>query len=724
MLLSSFLLEIGTEELPADFARLALPQLEGLVLNDFARLRLSHGACFCGTSPRRISLLVENMADSAEDLEELRKGPSAEQAFKDAKPTRAAIGFAKSLGLVAEDLEIKDTDKGAFVFAKVTQLGANTKDILQTQIPLWISGIQGRRFMRWGEGERRFSRPIRWIVAMLDEEIIPVTLTDTDPVISSGNTSRGNRLYSNHVKINSAKSYIEELRKSGVVVDRKERGEMINNMINSTSKTLNAWPDLPSELSEELTDLVEQPMLVQGSIDNKYLDLPPEVISTVMKVHQRYVPLYKNDASFDDLLLNSRATLLPKFLCITNSLSSSSEQVKIGNERVLKARLADAEFFINTDRSIISSQRKEQLAFVTFAEGLGSLLDRVRRMEWLVDILVKYFNSKEINLVDLTRSTTLCKHDLVSQIIFEFPELQGIMGGKYLLLEGENKDVALAVSEHYLPKGSSDSLPKSINGSLLSIVDRVELLLSIFSKGERPSGSSDPYALRRAANGTLQIIWSKGWRFDLYNFLEEGTIYWSKLFPDFNIDSNKLFDDLCCFFRQRIISLLEEKEYDFDLIQSVAGPSTPIRKLLADPLDVIDRIELLSEMRAEGKLSLVQSVVTRASRLAVNAGISTTILTPESVIDPSLFEKETEQGVLELLLLIAPIINKQPSSINYYDLVETLASGQEKLALFFDGDQSVMVMVDDKNVQANRLNLLAILTNQASILADFTVING
>ncbi len=715
----NFLLEIGTEELPADFARLVLPQLEEFVRSDLAQLRVSYGSISCNSTPRRIALLIRNLATSAEDHNDLRKGPPAEKAFNDGSPTSAAVGFAKRLGIPIEDLLIKDTEKGSFVFANIKQVGARTSEILKKQIPSWVNSLQGRRFMRWGQGQMRFSRPIRWLVAILDQELIPVALNGTDPQIFSSKNSRGHRLYEGLISIPSADAYEKTLSSSGVIVNRDERATFIKDQIDRAAKALNAKPDLPKSLFEELIDLVESPVLIEGSIPEKYLDLPPEVLSTVMRAHQRYVPLYVDNYSKDQLVENSRNVLLPKFLCIGNGLSSSINKVRLGNERVLKARLSDAEFFINLDRSKKSSERTQELSTVTFAEGLGSLLDRVDRIKWLVDSLIGQLHVDKDSGANLLKAASLCKHDLVSHMVGEFPELEGVIGGKYLLMEGEDKAVALAVAEHYLPRGTNDSLPSSQAGSILAVAERIELLVSIFSRGGRSSGSSDPYGLRRAANGILQIVWENNWKLDLDTILKKSIQYWNKLFPDFENDQLKLYNSLTEFFRQRIIKLLEDFKIDFDIVQAVAGNSISPSRILSDPEDVRVRAELLLEMRRNGKLSDLQAVVTRASRLAEKGDLPKCSLRPLEVIDLELFEKECERKMLNVLVTLEPIATNV-SGVCYEDLAEGLSSGSDALASFFDGEGSVMVMSDDINIRSNRLKLLGVLRNQASILADFS----
>ncbi|CAI8162103.1 MAG: Glycine--tRNA ligase beta subunit [Prochlorococcus marinus str. MIT 9215] len=721
--MSSFLLEIGTEELPADFARLALPQLARMVQGDLAERRLQHGKIQCSSTPRRLVLQVDDLALDAEDLEEERKGPPAGKAFKDGEPTQAALGFAKRCGLQPDALEVRDTPKGPFVFAKVLESGRPALELLAEQIPQWIGNLQGRRFMRWGSGERRFSRPIRWLVALLDQQVIPVCLEGCEPEVRSGNISRGHRLDDGFLTIPSAETYLKTMSDAGVEVDRQKRLEFIRRAVDQAAGELEARPDLPEALVDELTDLVEAPLLIEASIAAEYLDLPAEVLSTVMRVHQRYVPLYRLDAVNDPLALDAKSSLLPRFLCIGNGRVEASEIVRRGNERVLNARLADAEFFVDADRAVSSIDRRDQLARVTFADGLGSLLDRVERIEWLVDLLSKQLNLDENQADHARRAAHLCKHDLVSQMVGEFPELQGVIGGKYLLAEGEPREVALAVLEHYLPRGAGDALPDSNPGALLALAERIELLLSIYAKGERPSGSSDPYALRRAGNGLLQILWSKGWRLNLLSLLEKSCSHWAELLQQFEINPIDLAAELGEFSRQRILSLLEEAGVDLDLCQAVAGETVLIDRLLADPADARMRADLLVNMRSTGELLAVQAVVTRAARLAEKGDLPANVLSPADVVDPGLFEKPSEAEMLKVLMSLEPIAQGS-SPDRYTQLAKGLTAGSDALAAFFDGDQSVMVMAEDIAVRTNRLNLLGVLRNQAGVLADFSLING
>ncbi|MFM7550013.1 MAG: glycine--tRNA ligase subunit beta [Cyanobacteriota bacterium] len=721
--MSTFLLEIGTEELPADFARLALPQLEQLVRRDLAEARLSHGAIQVTSTPRRLALSVEQLPESQPELQEERKGPPAGQAFLDGTPSQAAIGFARRCGVEPAALEVRDTPRGPFVFATVREPGQATGAVLARLIPTWLAGLQGRRFMRWGEGESRFSRPVRWLVALLDAAVVPVTLEGCDPPVEAGRSSRGHRLVGDAVTLADAASYAQALAAAGVQVNRLERRGAILRAVEQAAEALGAQPDLPEELVEELTDLVEAPLLLAGAVADTYLSLPAEVLSTVMRTHQRYVPLYRRGSVVDPLALEARDTLLPRFLCVANGLPGAADTVRRGNERVLKARLADAEFFVRADRGVASIDRRDLLSRVTFAEGLGSLRDRVERLEWCTDVLLQILPLADGVADHARRAAHLCKHDLVSQMVGEFPELQGVMGGKYLLAEGEPRPVALAVLEHYLPRGAGDALPDSQAGAVVALAERLELLLSIYAKGERPSGSSDPYALRRAGNGVLQILWHHGWSLDLPAFIQRAAAHWAGLLPHLPVKDQALAGELLEFLRQRLVSLLEEQGVAVDLVQAVAGDSVPPERVLADPADARRRVDLLVALRHGGELGEVQAVVTRAARLAEKAELNPGVLSPDAVVDPVLFEQPSEAAMLAVLQRLEPIASGSDPE-RYGQLALALAGSATTLAAFFDGEQSVMVMAEDAATRRNRLNLLAVLRNQASVLADFSRISS
>ena len=723
--MASFLLEIGTEELPADFAGSALGQLEQLVRRDLAEARLSSSAIHIHGTPRRLALQLEGLPQRQPDRSEERKGPPAQQAFRDGKPTAAAEGFARRCGIAPAELEVRDTDKGPFVFARTLDPGRASSEVLTELAPTWIWSLQGRRFMRWGDGGSRFSRPIRWLVALFDTEVVPIELADCDPPVRSDRFSRGHRLRPEPLPIPSAGVYIATLAQADVQVERSARAASIRADLEAAAAAAEARADLPDSLFEELVDLVESPRLIEGAIEARFLALPPEVLSTVMRSHQRYVPLLHQDAPNDPLALGAKGQLLPRFLCISNGRAEAAATIQRGNERVLRARLADAEFFLAADRATASIDRRDQLARVTFAEGLGSLRERVERLEWCTEVLLEQLNpwpsttSSQLHN-HARRASNLCKHDLVSQMVGEFPELQGIMGAKYLLAEGEPREVALAVLEHYLPRGAGDALPSTEAGAVVALAERLELLLSIYAKGERPTGSSDPYALRRAGNGLLQILWDRRWSLDLVALLNRCCGHWAALFPEFAIDGPALANELAEFLRQRLVSLLEDEfPGDGDIVQAVAGEGLALERVLADPSDARRRALLLVDLSLEGELAAVQAVVQRASRLAEKGTLPESVCSPEGVVDPVLFEKNSEAEMLQAVQALAPFATGTDPN-RYSQLAKGLAANAPTLESFFDGSDSVLVMADDPAVRTNRLNLLAVLRNQASVLADFT----
>ncbi len=716
-----FLLEIGTEELPADFARLALPQLEDQVRKDLLRSSLSVDRLQVTSTPRRLAVLVEGLPARQADLEEVHKGPPAQQAFRDGVPTPAAVGFARRCGLPVEQLEVRETPKGPFVFGCTRQPGRATAEVLAELIPGWIWGLQGRRFMRWGEGESRFSRPVRWLVALLDEDIIPVELPGCDPPIRSGRISRGHRLNPDPVEIPAAASYISRLAAENVQVDRLSRASQIRTLLEEAAERSGAYLDLPDGLFEELVDLVEDPRVIEGAIEPSFLSLPPEVLSTVMRAHQRYVPLLSPEALRDPLALSAERVLMPIFLCVSNGHSGSETTVRRGNERVLRARLADAAFFLRADHEVLSIDRREALNRVTFVEGLGSLRDRTERLEWCTDVLLEALELQPEAAHAARRASHLSKHDLVSQMVGEFPELQGIMGAKYLLAEGEGRDVALAVLEHYLPRGPGDAMPESIPGAVVSLAERLELLFSIFAWGDRPTGSSDPYGLRRAANGVLQVIWHQKWSINLHMILVRLSKEWQKIFPDLKIKPDVLSDVLIEYFQQRWMSLLEEEGLNPDIAQAIASSVKNGYSVLLNPCEARERARFLQTLRNEGRLLAIQSVVQRASRLAEKGELGRDLLRPSLAVDPGLFVSPSEAAMFAVLEALAPIAETRG---NYHELANCLHDSSNILDAFFDGSDSVLVMCDDLALRRNRLNLLSILRNQANCLADFSILDN
>ena len=425
--MSKYLLEIGTEELPANFSHSVIEQLKSLIEFEFEKKLIRYNFISCTSTPRRIVLFLDGLVDFSDDKTVIRKGPKATSAFLNGAPTNAAIGFANSLGIGPDDLEIKKTEKGDFVFGKKIEKGESTRSSLSLIIPKLIKNLQGPRFMKWGHGSFKFSRPIRWFVSLYNDEILDFVFDECDPKVEISNKSYTHRLFNKVIKIDSPDNYFELMANSGVLVKREERKEKILNLINQETKLLNLNPDLSEDLLNELTDLVEYPNLIKGNFDEEFLSLPVEVLSTVMKSHQRYIPLLKKNIIFSKLQLSSEKIISTKFFVISNGLEDSNKSISSGNEKVLKARFSDAKFFVESDKKVSSDKRNEKLKSVTYLKGMGNVFERVERIEVIAEKITKSLNDQSIDIKKIKEAARYCKNDLCSEIVFEFPELQGIM---------------------------------------------------------------------------------------------------------------------------------------------------------------------------------------------------------------------------------------------------------------------------------------------------------
>ena len=726
--MASLLLEIGTEELPAAFCPAALAQLGQRITDSLQTWHFDALPWQGFATPRRLGVLVRDLPPRQKDLVKEHKGPSVGQAFRHGQPTPAAQGFARRWGLAVKDLTIRATPKGEFVFAEVTQSGQATETLLREAIPGWIGAIQGKRLMRWGTGTQRFSRPIRWLVALLDDELLPVRLEQTSPVVTAQVNSYGPRRgwRCDPLPLATAEAYETSLHKAGIIANRQQRQEHIRRLIESKAAELGAVPQLKPALLEELTDLVEAPGLIVGRMEERFLSLPAEVSAMEMVTHQRYVPLFQAPAN--PLALDAHGVLDPHFLAVTNASPLADEAlITQGNERVLRARLADGAFFYDQDRSQPLEDYLPRLEGVTFAVGLGSLRDRtdrlVRQAQAVAMVLRQQNGALQLDQQALSRAALLCKADLVTQMVGEFPELQGVMGAKYAMASGESSQVAEAIRQHYLPGGADDPLPTSEMGRALALSERLELLVSIFATGQRPSGSSDPFALRRAGNGLLHILVDCGWSLNLVTLLEAACSQAAKDFANLTVDPAALLADLLAFLQQRLRTLLAELELDYDIIDAVAAEAQEPVALLRDPVDVVCRGRLLQRLRDCGELAPIQAVVQRAARLAEKGDLQRQQCNPKDCVDATLFSSPVEGTVLASLDALAPLSRARDQQ-GYERLLVGLGMLAPQLQAFFDGEDSVMVMAPDPEVRRNRLNLLAVLRNQALVIADFSRLSG
>ncbi len=720
--MSKYLLEIGTEELPAKFSYSVLEQFKSLIEFELDKKLIKFDNIVVTSTPRRIVLLLEGLVDYAEDKIIVRKGPKANSAYLNGSPTNAALGFANSLGIDVSELEIKSTEKGDFVFGKKIEKGQSTRISLSEIIPKVVKSLQGPRFMKWGAGNIKFSRPIRWIASLYNNEILDFAFDECDPKIQISNKSKSHRLLNEVIEVKHVDNFFELLKQKRVLVKRNERKEKIENLINQTSQSLSLNPDLSEVLLNELIDLVEWPELIVGKFSEEFLDLPLEVLSTVMKSHQRYVPLLLKNNSFSKLDLSSEKNISTNFLVISNGLEESNKNIAKGNEKVLRARFSDAKFFVESDKKVASIERNEKLKYVSYLKGLGNIFQRVERIEEVAKKILKFLKDKSLEEKKIIEAAKYCKNDLCSEIVFEFPELQGIMGGKYLKYEGFSEDVCLAVAEHYLPSFYKDALPSTKYGAIVSIADKVETLISIFISGKRPSGSSDPYALRRNLNGVIKIIWNYELDLPLDELFYEFIDLWKITFPNLNFSREVVFNDLIKFLVQRIVSHLEEISLSKDLINAVCSSDELSQKRILNIIDLKNRIKSIVDFKENKNFVAIQKVIIRVSKLANNSDLSTDVLSTRDYLNTKLFEKECEFKVFEFIRELEKLF-----SLGYCNYLEVLNLFEINLSIIedlFDNEKGVLIMSDDLRIRNNRLNLLSLIRNYSLKIADFTLLNS
>ncbi len=720
--MSKYLLEIGTEELPAKFSHSVLEQFKSLLEFELDKKLIKCDDIVVTSTPRRIVLLLEGLVDYAEDKIIVRKGPKANSAYLNGSPTNAALGFANSLGIDVGELEIKSTEKGDFIFGKKIEKGQSTRISLSSIIPKVVKSLQGPRFMKWGAGNLKFSRPIRWIVSLYNDEILDFGFDECDPKIQISNKSKSHRLLNEVFEVQHVDNFFEILKQNRVLVKRDERKEKIENLINQTSQSLNLNPDLSEVLLNELIDLVEWPDLIVGKFSEEFLDLPLEVLSTVMKSHQRYVPLLLKNNSFSKLDLSSEKNISTNFLVISNGLEVSNKNIAKGNEKVLRARFSDAKFFVESDKKVASIERNEKLKSVSYLKGFGNIFQRVERIEEVTKKILKFLKDNSLEEKKIIEAAKYCKNDLCSEIVFEFPELQGIMGGKYLKYEGFSEDVCLAVAEHYLPSFYKDALPSTKYGAIVSIADKVETLISIFISGKRPSGSSDPYALRRNLNGVIKIIWDYELDLPLDKLFNELIDFWEMAFPNLNFTRETVFNDINEFLVQRIVSHLEEKLLSKELIKAVCSSDELSQKRVLNIVDLKKRIKSIMNFYEKENFIEIQKVITRVSKLAKNSDLSTDVLSARDYVNTKLFEKDCELKVFEFIRELEKLFSE--GYCNYLELLNLFEINVNTIEDLFDNEKGVLIMSEDLKIRNNRLNLLSLIRNYSLKIADFTLLNS
>jgi len=677
------LFEIGAEEIPAGFMPNILGQLKQLAetkLND-AHLPFESIATY-GT-PRRLALIVKGLADTSAEISERHKGPSASIAYDaDGNATKAAIGFARGKGLDVADLVVED----GYIYAETKTAGVPAKDIVTDMLPQLITGLNFPKSMHWGNLDAKFVRPVRWLVALLDEEVIPVEFA----TVKSGNVTRGHRfLGADEITIKNAASYVDTLKENFVMVDQDARRELISKQLHDIADSKNAsivWDD---DLLEEINYLVEWPTALCGGFEESYLALPDAAIITPMKDHQRYFPLVDQDGK-----------LLPMFLTVRNGSDHSIEVVQAGNERVLRARLDDAKFFFNEDRKKPLIDRQDGLTKIVFQEGLGNLADKTERLLKLGRVFGEECGLHEDAAVVLERATELAKTDLTTGMVTEFTELQGVMGKEYALLDGESPEVAEAIFEQYLPRFAGDVLPQTEAGKVLSIIDKVDNIVATFSRGLIPTGSQDPYALRRQTIGILNILLGSDWNISLRPIFKASMEL-------LNVAADKqeeLLNQVEEFFTLRLKNIFLDREVPHHVIDlllsnnelSVADAEGLVNALLANRID--ENVELVQAYTR--MYNLVKDVE--------YTGVNSDLLKEDA--EKALFEAASKASEASLAAWEAN---------DYTAVVAVPATLVPAINKFFE---DVMVMDKDEAIKANRLQLVRLAYSVMAIIGDISAL--
>ena len=677
------LFEIGAEEIPAGFMPNILGQLKTLAetkLND-AHLPFESIATY-GT-PRRLALIVKGLADTSAEISERHKGPSASIAYDaDGNATKAAIGFARGKGLDVADLVVED----GYIYAETKTAGVPAKDIVTDMLPQLITGLNFPKSMHWGNLDAKFVRPVRWLVALLDEEVIPVEFA----TVKSGNVTRGHRfLGADEITIKNAASYVDTLKENFVMVDQDARRELISKQLHDMAASKNAsivWDD---DLLEEINYLVEWPTTLCGGFEESYLTLPDAAIITPMKDHQRYFPLVDQDGK-----------LLPMFLTVRNGSDHSIEVVQAGNERVLRARLDDAKFFFNEDRKKPLIDRQDGLTKIVFQEGLGNLADKTERLLKLGRVFGEECGLHEDAAVVLERATELAKTDLTTGMVTEFTELQGVMGKEYALLDGESPEVAEAIFEQYLPRFAGDVLPQTEAGKVLSIIDKVDNIVATFSRGLIPTGSQDPYALRRQTIGILNILLGSEWNISLRPIFKASMEL-------LNVPAEKqdeLLGQVEEFFTLRLKNIFLDREVPHHVIDlllsnnelSVADAEGLVNALLANRID--ENVELVQAYTR--MYNLVKDVE--------YTGVNSDLLKEDA--EKALFEAASKASEASLAAWEAN---------DYTAVVAVPATLVPAINKFFE---DVMVMDKDEAIKANRLQLVRLAYSVMAIIGDISAL--
>lgn len=713
--MEKLLFEIGTEEIPAKFMPGILKQLKELAAAKMQELRIPFEDITVYGTPRRMAFIAGGVAETQADVVVEAKGPSVKIAYVSGAPSKAAQGFARGQGVDVKDLVVRDN----YVYAVKHLAGQPVVELLPGLLMDILTSLSFPKTMRWADYEFRFVRPIRWMVALFGDQIIPVEIcgvksgkfsmghrfmqqslkaaAESQGLLSAALSKVGNKVYSalagvkGAVEIPSAGDYKKVMYDNFVMVDQDERRALILQQIKDLAAQNGGEAEINEDLLEEVNYLVEWPTALCGKFEEKFLSLPKECIITPMREHQRYFPVLDEDGN-----------LLNKFITVRNGGSEHLDIVTHGNERVLRARLSDAEFFFNEDRATKLEDRLEKLKTVSFQEGLGNMYDKSERLVKMAEML-RFAINTPVDEEELRRCALLCKTDLVTGMVIEFTELQGVMGREYALLDGEKPEVATGIFEHYQPRFAGDALPATTIGRIVGIGDKLDNICATFSRGLAPTGSQDPYALRRQALGVINILLDANYHISLAKIIA-GTLYLLDIKPE---ETGKLVPQIMEFFKQRLRNLLMDQGIRYDVIDAVFAD-----KRNDDMVDLAVRCKALAAYVEAGNAEPLVQVSVRVSNLCKK-------IEKEVAISGALFKDESENKLHEVVAAVSKEIIPE---IVLYDYAAVLKAGEkviEPVNTFFD---NVMVMDEDENVKNNRLAMLEEVRGIVNAVGDLSLL--
>ncbi len=678
------LLEIGTEEVPAHFMPGILKQLKEKAQTAFDEMRLSYDDIQTLGTPRRTALLVKNLAENQTGATSEYKGPSTAIAFDaDGKPTKAAMGFARGKKVDVADLVVKD----GYVYAVSKEEGKASAELLPKLLKDLIEGLNFPKNMRWADLDFRFVRPLRWIVALFDKDIVDFTVA----TVKSGRVSRGHRFLGEKTfTVEAASDYVADCDKAFIVVDQNKRRDMIKAQIEELAKQHGGHAEITDDLLEEVTYLVEYPTALCGTFEEKYLKLPKEAVITPMRDHQRYFPV-----------LDDKNNLLPLFITVRNGNDYCLDKVQHGNERVLRARLADAQFFFDEDRKHKLEDYVEKLKTVVFQEGLGTIYDKANRLAELTSFIGEKVQAAANDVVVAKRAAKLAKADLVTAMVCEFTELQGIMGREYALLDGEGEGVATAIYEHYMPRFAGDVQPTSVAGRLVSLADKIDNIVATFSRGLVPTGSQDPFALRRQALGVVHTIIEAGYKISITEIADKAMDLLGIT------DDNKRAEiqkNIAEFFTLRLKNVLGENNIRYDIVDAVLNSADDVATTYA-------KATVTADVIASGKLNDAIQAFVRVGNISKKA--------VNTEMNADLFTLDEEKALYDAFAAIEADIKNNLTAGDYKEAIDKLQTLTAPINNFFD---HVMVMDKDEKIKNNRLALLKNIDNLVKSIADFSKI--